>query len=522
MAEIVRVGGRPIIDYTGRDYPGLLEALYAQVPERLPEWADFRNEADFGNVLLQLFAHVGDVLSYYQDRIANESFLSTARSRRSIIDHLGLIGYQLRTASPAATALDITVPGNTTAVVTITKGDAFATKSRTDGRSVRFEYTRDQPLLIDFSKIEADSSDHKTYRGVPVEQGRLFAAENLAVADGKPDQRYRFPRPGLILHPPGAGPRYSADVALISTLGEHVAAWTRRETLAFSGPGDRDFLVDIDENDQATVRFGDGVNGARPEAGAEITVTYRTGGGADGNVDADTVKTIVEAPALSGIPATITNPMPANGGADRESIEHAVAQAPSVFRSLQRAVTGADYEALARNVNGVAKVRAVSNGWNQVTLFIAPAGGGKVSDELEIRLKAYFEDKRMLSQVVEIDDVDYVEIRVTATVGIESYYVREDVVAAVRRATSAVLAFDDVAFGQTTYVGRFYEAAQSVTGVTFATITEFQPHRHGEPEPAPAFEPSGRIELGDNEIPVFPSGAGYGGGIAIHVDETGR
>lgn len=520
MAEIARVGGRPIIDYTGRDYPGLLEALYAQVPEKLPEWADFRNQADFGNVLLQLFAHVGDVLSYYQDRIANESFLSTARTRRSIIDHLRLIGYQLRTASPAATTLDLTVPGHTIAAITINKGDAFATKSRQDRRSVRFEFTRDQPLSINFGNIDADATGHKTYRAVPVEQGRLFAAENLAVADGKPDQRYPFPRPGLILHPPGVGPRYSADVTLITTLGEHVSAWTRRETLALSGPGDRDFLLDIDENDQATARFGDGVNGAKPEAGAVLTVTYRTGGGADGNVDADTVKTIVEAAALSDIGATVTNPAPANGGADRESIEHAVAQAPSVFRSLQRAVTSADYEALARNVNGVAKVRAVSDGWNKVTLLVAPAGGGKVSDELEIRLKAYFEDKRMLSQVVEIDDVDYVEIRVTATVGIESYYVREDVVAAVRRATAAVLAFEDVAFGQTVYVGRFYEAAQSVAGVTFVTITEFQPHRHGEPVPEPAFQPSGRIELGDNEIPVFPAGAGYTGGIAIHVDEA--
>ena len=154
MAEIVRIGGRPIIDYTGRDYSGILDALYAQVPEKVPEWADYRNQADFGNVLLQLFAHIGDVLSYYQDRIANESFLSTARTRRSVIDHLKLIGYQMRTASPSATALDVTVPGNTTVAVTLSKGDAFATKSRKDARIIRFEYTRDQPLTIAFGAIK--------------------------------------------------------------------------------------------------------------------------------------------------------------------------------------------------------------------------------------------------------------------------------------------------------------------------------------------------------------------------------
>ena len=53
-------------------------------------------------MLLELFAHIGDILSYYQDRVANESFLGTARTRRSVIEHLRLIGYELGTAAPAA------------------------------------------------------------------------------------------------------------------------------------------------------------------------------------------------------------------------------------------------------------------------------------------------------------------------------------------------------------------------------------------------------------------------------------
>ena len=113
MAEIVRVNGKPVIDYTGRDYEGVLRALREQVPRKLPEWKDFANEADFGNVMLELFAHVADILSYYQDRVANESFLSTAVTRRSVIEHLRLIGYRMRTAAPAATTLTITIPAGT-------------------------------------------------------------------------------------------------------------------------------------------------------------------------------------------------------------------------------------------------------------------------------------------------------------------------------------------------------------------------------------------------------------------------
>src|SRR3954462_4135412 len=110
MAEIRQVDGRPVIDYMARDYESLLRAMRAQIPAKLPEWQDFANEADFGNVLLELFAHIGDILSYYQDRVANESYLSTARTRRSVIEHLRLIGYQLGTAAPAAAMLSLSVP----------------------------------------------------------------------------------------------------------------------------------------------------------------------------------------------------------------------------------------------------------------------------------------------------------------------------------------------------------------------------------------------------------------------------
>src|SRR5947207_7048277 len=129
MADIVQVNGSPVVDYMARDYESLLAAMYNLVPSKLPEWKDFNNEADFGNVLLELFAHMGDILSYYQDRVANESFLSTAQTRSSVIEHLRLIGYQLATAAPASAILTVSVPAAAAGNLTISRGDAFATTS---------------------------------------------------------------------------------------------------------------------------------------------------------------------------------------------------------------------------------------------------------------------------------------------------------------------------------------------------------------------------------------------------------
>src|SRR5690242_1465935 len=251
MTELTQQDGNPVIDYQARDYQSLLQAMRQLIPQKMPEWLDYANEADLGNVMLELFAQMGDILSYYQDRVANEGFLGTARSRRSVIQHLRLIGYLLGTAAPAAASLILTVPGTTKDTVTISQGDAFATKSSKTLPTVRFEYTRATPLVIDFNSIPAVGGI-KTFgdvqTGIPVEEGRLFGAELIGTGDGSANQRYPLAHPGLILRPPGAVAT-GTDVLLTTTFGATVQAWTLRETLAFSQGGQFDFAVEIDEND---------------------------------------------------------------------------------------------------------------------------------------------------------------------------------------------------------------------------------------------------------------------------------
>jgi hypothetical protein len=511
-------------DYRARDYESLLAAMHALVPSTLPEWRDHENEADLGNVLLQLFAHIGDILSYYQDRVADESLLGTARSRRSVIDHLRLIGYEFSTAAPAAALLEVSVPADVTETVVVSPGDAFATSSGRDRPSVRFEYTGESPLTIDFSTIAVDPvtgrkvfGDATAGTGVRVEQGRRFADELLGVGDGTPDQRYPVLHSPVIRRPPGADLQANRDVQLVTGRSGVVQAWWLRETLAFSSRSDRHFMLQIDADDRATVVFGDGVFGSVPPPEDEIRMTYRTGGGRLGNVPMGSITTIVNAPPLALLGATVTNPMAATGGDDRETIEHAVQHAPSVFRSLGRAVTAADYEALALSFKGVGKVRALSSGWNTVTLLVSPAGGGKVSDVLELGLKAYFEDKRMLSQVVEVEDVVPVPIRISAHIGVASYYVPDDVAASVRRSVAALLAFDVVDFGQSVYLSAVYEAAQEVPGVVFVNVTEFRREVVAEP----LVEPTGRIVLAPDELPILPTDPDYADGLKLVVTGAG-
>ncbi|BAP56309.1 hypothetical protein THII_2012 [Thioploca ingrica] len=481
MAEINLVNERQVIDYMARDYDSFLASMRALIPDKLPEWTDYQSEADFGNVLLQLFAHMGDILSYYLDRVANESFLGTAQTRRSIIHHLQLIGYQLATAAPASTTLTLTFPADCQQLITLTKGDAFATKSQNNQPPVRFEYTRDAPLVINCSSLllitDAKGKKYKQSSGVPVEEGRLIRDEILGTSDGSPYQKFTLAHSPLILRSRDNQTVHKDILLITNQSGIIDDSWTLRASLAFSSRQQTDFIIEIDELDRATVRFGDGILGLIPPKDAIIRATYRVGGGTLGNVAANTIQTIAGAPQLTLVGAKVTNPVAATGGAQRESIEHAVLHAPTVFRSMRRAVTTADYQALALNFPGVGKVRAVAANWNTVKLYVAPQGGGSVSDVLRTNLLAYFEDKRPITTQIEIANVDYVMIFVTANVKVKSHYEPNEVKAQVQQAAGQLLAFEQVDFAQTVYLSKFYEAIEAVEGVEYVTLSEFRRER---------------------------------------------
>lgn len=521
----------PQIDYLARDYSSLLRAMTELVPVKLPEWTGFQSPADFGNVLLQLFAHMGDILSYYQDRVVGESFLTTATSRRSVIQHLRLIGYVLGTASPASARLTLSVPATFSGILTIKRGDAFATKSQNKTPSVRFEYNGASDLVIDWSTVAVDPAsvavDPTTGKKgtgkkrlvdvLAVEEGRLARDEVLGSSDGKPLQRYRLSHPRLILRAAGSAAGLGADLDIVSQLGPTQIRWNRQDSLAFSRADQHDYTVEIDEDDQATILFGDGAFGAIPPIGSELRATYRFGGGAAGNVATASIQSIVNAPAVALLGARVINLAPATGGAERESLEHAVQQAPSVFRSLRRAVTAEDYRALALAFPGVGKVRAEGSGANLVRLFVAPSGGGQVSDVLRSNLLAYFEDKRPVSTLIDIRSADYVRIYVTAQIQIGAYFARAEISHQAAAAAAQLLAFDTVDFARTIYLSKFYEALESIDGIEFVNVTEFRSER----DLPGTVNALGKIELASNQIATSPSDpitdAAYLGGVQLVV-----
>jgi hypothetical protein len=132
---------------------------------------------------------------------------------------------------------------------------------------------------------------------------------------------------------------------------EHQRNWIVRPSLLDSGPFDPAFVVEVEDDGTARLRFGDGTNGMRPPLNAGFEVMVRSGGGSAGNVGIGAVAHVVGAQAP---PLRVRNPVRAVGGEDPEPLTKVRINAPTAFRATDRAVNPDQYNAAALAVDGVA------------------------------------------------------------------------------------------------------------------------------------------------------------------------
>lgn len=175
------------------------------------------------------------------------------------------------------------------------------------------------------------------------EQARSAGAEYLGTGTGEPDQERRLVNAGVL-----------GDLELdVEEQGskDRWTDWKLVDDFRGSGPHDRHFVLD---REAGVVRFGDGKRGRAPQIGERIRVPgYRYGGGARGNVPAKAISAAPDDPNVKP-----SNPLPARGGADAETLESALDRIPGELRRRDRAVTASDFRELARETPGAGVARA--------------------------------------------------------------------------------------------------------------------------------------------------------------------
>lgn len=99
------------ISYLAKDYASFRRLMLDRLTLLDPGWTE-RHAADIGVTLVEVLAYAGDYLSYYQDAVATEAYLSTARRLVSVRRHARLLDYPVRDGCNARVWVQIEVDGD--------------------------------------------------------------------------------------------------------------------------------------------------------------------------------------------------------------------------------------------------------------------------------------------------------------------------------------------------------------------------------------------------------------------------
>ena len=382
------------IDYMAKDYDSFLRAMLDLIPSRIPGWQT-RTEADLAMAMLELFAYLGDELSYYQDRVANEGFLDTAVEYDSVRRLLSLIDYKL----DPGVAAQVFLTTVTTAAKFVPKGFAASTKATDNHAAIVFEVSQDRILYPDLNQInlKTDVASQATQAVLDGEFDTfLSAGEWIRLVSNTAAEWAQLQSPITVntiqhtttvtLQRPIVGNYVVATTqilgnVLVATNGQSTeqtttgtglanqqieldfapltyvqtaagqvqssllvevggVTWDQVEDFIDSGPTDPHYAISRDNGGFITVSFGSGQQGRVPLAGETIVVRYRHGVGEDGLVAAGTIVQFSDPDQLI---TSISNPEASYGARNPEDLATAKLVGPRTLGDQNRAVTADDY-----------------------------------------------------------------------------------------------------------------------------------------------------------------------------------
>jgi uncharacterized phage protein gp47/JayE len=460
-------------DYTTRDFSTIRQELGRRASSALPEWND-RDSSDFMNVLIDLWAYMGDVMHFYIDRAAKESFLSTATQRESLLALANLYDYTPTGVSAARST--VTLFNSTGASVSVPAGTVF--NGTSDGRSVSFYSLGDLVLPPESSGVV------QAREGVEYVKESVASSSGTSVGNGSAGQQFTLPYQGVDLSTVRV---YVSEGPLDEDRNPTDKEWTRVARLVNTSASDSVFSASNTADGSVVIRFGNGVNGRIPPVGLTIKASFSTCSGAIGNVAENTLNTLTAAD-LSRV--TVVSSTKGSGGNNSESSESLRKAIPRAFRAQDRAVTLSDFADIALGVSGVAKARAEYTSNNttggSVSIYAVPyitdyttlAGSvNTLAVEQTLRQEIVFTVNPVtmlgVSAVTVPAQIDLTTIYVGMQVMVKSAYLQNRVISAVREAVTALFDFDKIDFGQVLTVGEVYRAVLAVEGVDWVVVNEF-------------------------------------------------
>jgi hypothetical protein len=258
------------------------------------------------------------------------------------------------------------------------------------------------------------------------------------------------------------------------TVSANGASWTGVPTLYDQAPTAQVYTTLNLPGGITQVTFGDGVEGATLPTGTNnIQASYRVGIGSAGNVAAGAITTLVDRPVgVSGV----TNPQPATGGQDAQSVADIRTNAPLSVLTLGRAVSLADYQNFAATYPGIAKATAMwvpSGPYRGIWLTVAASGGTELLSTSQTcsNLITSLESYGNPNVAVNVQSFYETTFGFSADILYDPAYSQPAVEAAVMTLLQTTYSFANRTFGQGVYADELAALIQGVTGVIAVNVS---------------------------------------------------
>lgn len=268
--------------------------------------------------------------------------------------------------------------------------------------------------------------------------------------------------------------------------------WNAVKDLLSSDMFSREFVVEIENDRTAQIRFGDNNQGMNPRGmianqSISLYATYRVGNGVDGNVGADAITRMVRSKDFDPTGTSqIYNPMPARGGREPETVDEVRQKSPYAFKQQERAVTESDYIDILEKHPDIQKAAANirwNGSWYTVHVTIDRYGGKKLDDKFKSKIGTFLDRFRLVGYDIQIHEPRYVSPIIEITVYIDKDHLKSEAKRQLLELFSnrqilptGKLGFfhsDNLTFGQAVLLSKIYAVVMEVDGVVSANVTKF-------------------------------------------------
>ena len=346
------------IKSTGLDFNNIranLKTAFAQNPE----FADYNFEASGLSAILDVLAYNTHYNALTANYALNESFLTTAQLRSSVVGLASSIGYipGSRKSSSCLLQLSVTdIAGPTSK--TLPANTKFT--SSVDGTSYTFQTLESYTGIKDGSgvyqfKTSAGSTSIPVFEGV--EKTKTFLV-------GEKDERQVYVIPDTTMD------TSTAVVEVYETASSSTfETYTPLSQAINVDATTTHFSIYESPNGFYELNFGDGISfGKSPEPGEKVVVMYLSNKGAaanNGTVFSPSSTITINSVSYPLNTVTVTE---STGGAPKQTIESIRQLAPIAFAAQKRLVTSLDYKAMIETNFAQVKNAAVWSGDQNVPI----------------------------------------------------------------------------------------------------------------------------------------------------------